>query len=57
MEQPTEHERITEIEKDTEVTARLLGALGLVDASLYDHPTTERVDSVWTQPNIILGSD
>lgn len=57
MEQPTEHELITEIEKDTEVTARLLGALGLVDASLYDHPTTERVDSVWTQPNIILGSD
>jgi len=33
-------ERVKDIEKDTELTARLLGALGLVDASLYiyDNP-------------------
>ena len=40
-------ERLNDIEKDTEVTARLLGALGLYDATqdLYDNPDHE--DSQW----------
>jgi len=40
-------ERLTEIEKDTELTARLLGALGLVDASLYEYDNPEDASNIF----------
>ena len=47
MERREAEERKAEIEKDTELTARLLGALGLYDAShdhyeVTEHPEDER---------------
>jgi hypothetical protein len=54
MEQiPDSVEGITEIEKDTEVTARILGALGLVDATLFDYESPTHDDSRW----IVRGED
>jgi len=51
MEQiPNQAERVSEIQKDTELTARLLGALGLVDASLYEYDNPSHIDQAWTRP-------
>ena len=48
MEQiPNQTERVSEIEKDTELTARLLGALGLVDATLFDYEDPQHIDERW----------
>ena len=44
---PAHIERITDIERDTEVTARLLGALGLVDALQFEYDNPEHHDSQW----------
>ena len=40
-------ERIQDIEKDIEITARLLGALGLYDAANDFYPTTHHDDESW----------
>lgn len=48
MERREAEERKAEIEKDTELTARLLGALGLYDASQDHYEVTEHPeDSKW----------
>ena len=59
----TSEERLKEIEKDTELTARLLGALGLYDASRDHYEVTVHLeDSKWAvepfnNPCIELGED
>ena len=40
-------EQLREIEKDTEITARLLGSLGLVDASLYSYNNPEDAPNIF----------
>ena len=40
-------ERIKDIEKDTELTARLLGALGLVDASQYSYDNPDEPSNIF----------
>lgn len=59
MERETER-RIEELSKDVDrdYAVRMLGSLGLVDATLYDHPTAERTDSTWAEnPNVFLSED
>lgn len=41
------NERRFDIEKDTELTARLLGALGIYDASQDTYKNPDHTDSVW----------
>jgi hypothetical protein len=43
-------ERLYDIEVDTEVTARLLGALGLYNANDGTPGSPEHVESQWQQP-------
>lgn len=63
MERRESEARKAEIEKDTELTARLLGALGLYDASQDHYEVTEHPeDRKWAvepfnNPCIELGED
>ena len=41
------NERRFDIEKDTELTSRLLGALGLYDASKDEYVNPQHTDSLW----------
>lgn len=43
------NERRFDIEKDTELTSRLLGALGLYDASQDEYVNPQHTDSLWQE--------
>lgn len=46
------NERRFDIEKDTELTSRLLGSLGLYDASQDEYVNPEHIDSFWHNGNL-----
>jgi len=48
---PAHNERIKEIELDTEVTARLLGALGLISAVEYEVQNPDEAPNYWKSAN------
>jgi len=49
-EQPGAAERRLDLEKDTEPTRRMLGALGYYDASQDEYKDPDHIDSQWQQP-------
>lgn len=48
---PSLNERLKDIETDTEVTARLLGALGLVSAVTYEVVNPDEAPNYWKSAN------
>jgi len=62
MERETNSDRIEHLANDIEEeTVRMLGSLGLVDASLYEYDTPVHDDMHWQtdydNPNIIRGEE
>ena len=48
---PAHDERIKQLELDTEVTARMLGALGLISATEYDVESPDDAPNYWKSAN------
>lgn len=52
-------QRIEELSQDVDrdYAVRMLGALGLVDATLYDHPTAHHEDERWAENPCVFPSE